>query len=125
MIAGVAFAFFVRHYKLLFVAFGVGRSNDNANASLKYLVAKMLPRIVLRRRIVFEFLRPLFTRPCRPRGLSVTLASRRNRLGKRPKASTEWSVAKHQRDLADLLNEILVYFDFGTQGNTAAQIMSM
>jgi hypothetical protein len=27
--------------------------------------------------------------------------------------------------LPDLLNKILVDFDFGTQGNTAAQIMSM
>ena len=125
MVARVAFAFLVGHDKLLFVALFPGRSNDNADTALEYLVRKMLPRIVLERRIILKFLRPLFTRPCRPRGLSVTLASRRNRLGKRPKASTEWSVAKHQRDLADLLNEILVYFDFGTQGNTAAQIMSM
>jgi hypothetical protein len=27
--------------------------------------------------------------------------------------------------LADLLNKILVDFDFGTQGNTAAQMMSI
>jgi hypothetical protein len=43
--------------------------------------------------------------------LSVTLASRRNRLGKSPKASTEWSVAKHQGDLPDLLDKILVDLD--------------
>jgi hypothetical protein len=55
----------------------------------------------------------------------MSLASRRNRLGKSPEASTEWSVAKHQGDLADLLDKILVYFDCGTQGNTAAQIISM
>jgi len=55
----------------------------------------------------------------------VTLASRRNRFCKRSKASTEWSIAKHQGDLADLLDQILVYFDFGTHGNTAEQIMSM
>ncbi len=55
----------------------------------------------------------------------MTLASRSNRLGEGSKASTEWSVAKHQGDLADLLDKILVDFDFGTQGNTAAQIMSM
>jgi hypothetical protein len=55
----------------------------------------------------------------------VTLASRRNRLCKSPKASTEWSVPEHQRDLADLLDKILVYFDCGTHGNTAEQIMSM
>jgi len=55
----------------------------------------------------------------------VTLASRRNRLGKRPQASTKWTVSKRERDLADLLNKILVDFDFGTQGNTAAQMMSI
>jgi hypothetical protein len=85
----------------------------------------MLSRIVLERRIVFEFLGPFLTRPGRPRGLSVTLASRRNRLGESPQASTERGVAKHQGDLADLLDKILVYFNLGTQGNTAAQIMSM
>jgi hypothetical protein len=55
----------------------------------------------------------------------VTLASRRDRLCKRSQASTEWSVAKHQRDLADLLDKILVYFDCGTHGNTAEQMISM
>ncbi len=55
----------------------------------------------------------------------MTLASRRDRLGKRTQASTKRSVAKHQWDLADLLDKILVDFDFGTQGNTAAQIISM
>jgi len=82
MVARVALALFVRHYKLLFIALWVGRSNDNASSTLKNLVAKMLPRIVLKRRIVFEFLGPFFARSSRPRRLSVTLASRRNRLGK-------------------------------------------
>ena len=81
MVSRVAFAFFVRHHELLFIALWVGRSNDNADAALKNLVAKMLPGIVLERRIVFEFLGPFLTRSCRPRGLSVTLASRRNRFG--------------------------------------------
>jgi hypothetical protein len=55
----VAFAFFVGHDKLLFVALFPGRSNHNADTALKNLVVKMLPRIVLERRIVFEFLGPL------------------------------------------------------------------
>jgi hypothetical protein len=55
----------------------------------------------------------------------VTLASRRDWLGERSKASTEWSVAKHQGDLSDLLDKILVYFDCGTHGNTAEQMISM
>ncbi len=42
MVSRVAFAFAVRHDKLLFVAFWVCRSNDNANATLKNLVRKML-----------------------------------------------------------------------------------
>jgi hypothetical protein len=55
----------------------------------------------------------------------MTLASRRNRLCKRSKASTKWSIAKHQGDLPDLLDKTLVYFDFGTHGNTAEQMISM
>jgi hypothetical protein len=55
----------------------------------------------------------------------MPLASRRDWLCKRSKASTEWSVAKHQGNLADLPDKILVYFDCGTHGNTAEQIMSM
>jgi hypothetical protein len=55
----------------------------------------------------------------------MALASRRNRLGECSQASTEWSVPEHQRNIADLLDEILVDFDFGTQGNTAAQMISM
>jgi hypothetical protein len=55
----------------------------------------------------------------------MPLASRCNRLGKGSQASTEWSVPEHQRNLPDLLNKVLVDFDFGTHGNTAAQIMSM
>jgi hypothetical protein len=55
----------------------------------------------------------------------MTLASRRDWLGKSPQASTEWSIAKHQRNLPDLLNKILVYFDCGTHGNTAEQMISM
>ena len=125
MVSSVALAFFVGHHKLLFVAFWVGRSNDNANAALKNLVAKMLFRIVLERRVIFEFLGPLLTRSCSPRGLSVTLASRCYRLCKRTQASTEWSVAKHDRNLTDLLYQILVDLDVSTQGNTAAQIMSI
>jgi hypothetical protein len=57
--------------------------------------------------------------------LGVTLASRRNRLCKGSKASTKRSIAKHQGNLADLLDKILVDFDGGTHGNTAAQIISM
>ena len=125
MVSRVAFAFFVGHYELLFIAFGVGCSNDNADAAPKYFMRKMLPRIVLKRCVILKFLRPLLTRSCSPGRLSVTLASRSDRLGKSPQASTEWSVAKHQRDLADLLNKILVDFDFSTQGNTAAQMISM
>jgi hypothetical protein len=59
MVSRVAFALAVRHHELLFVAFWVGRSNDNANAALEYLVVEMLPRIVLERRVILEFLRPL------------------------------------------------------------------
>ena len=59
MVSGVAFAFFVGHYELLFVALFPGRSNHNANAALENLVRKMLPRIVLKGRIVLEFLGPL------------------------------------------------------------------
>ena len=125
MISGVAFAFFVGHHELLFIALGIGCSNDNANAALKNLVAEMLSGIVLKRCVVFEFLRPFLTRPCSPGRLSMALASRRNRLCKGPKASTKWTVSKRERDLADLLNKILVDFDFGTQGSTAAQMMSM
>jgi hypothetical protein len=55
----------------------------------------------------------------------MALASRCDRLGESSKASTEWSVAKHQGDLADLLDKILVYFDCGTHGNTAEQMISM
>jgi hypothetical protein len=55
----------------------------------------------------------------------MALASRRDRLCEGPQASTERSVAKHQGDLPDLLDKILVDFDFGTHGNTAEQIMSM
>jgi hypothetical protein len=54
----------------------------------------------------------------------VTLASRCYRLCKRSKASTKRSVAKHQGDLPDLLDKILVDFYFGTHGNTAEQMMS-
>jgi hypothetical protein len=57
--------------------------------------------------------------------LSVPLASRRDRPCKRCQASTEWSIAKHQGDLADLLDKIVVDFDFGTHGNTAEQMISM
>jgi hypothetical protein len=56
MVSLVAFAFFVRHNELLFVALFPGRSNYNADAALKNLVRKMLSRIVLKRCIVFEFL---------------------------------------------------------------------
>jgi hypothetical protein len=59
MVSRVAIAFFVRHNELLFVALFPGRSNNNANAALENLVAKMLPRIVLERRVIFEFLGPL------------------------------------------------------------------
>ena len=111
MISCVAFALFVRHNELLFVALWVGRSNDNANTTLKNLVRKMLSRIVLKRRVILEFLRPLLTRPCRPGRLRMPLASRSNRLRKSPQASTKWSVAKHQGDLADLLDKILVDLD--------------
>ena len=111
MVARVAFALFVRHNELLFVAFGVGRSNDNTDAALKNLVAKMLPGIVLKRCVILEFLRPFLTRPSRPRGLSMPLASRRNRLGERPQASTKWTVSKRQWNVADLLNKILVDLD--------------
>ena len=111
MVSRVAFAFFVGHHELLFIALWVGRSNDNADAALKNLVRKMLPRIVLERRVILEFLRPLFTRPGRPRRLGVTLASRSNRLGKSPQASTEWTVSKRQRDLPNLLNKVLVDLD--------------
>jgi hypothetical protein len=55
----------------------------------------------------------------------MTLASRRNRLCEGSKASTEWSVPEHQRNVADLLDKILVDFDFSTHGNTAEQIISM
>jgi hypothetical protein len=43
MVSRVTFALAVWHDELLFIALRVGRSNDNANAALKYLVAKMLP----------------------------------------------------------------------------------
>jgi len=66
VVSRVAFAFFVGHHKLLFIALWVGRSNDNANAALENLVRKMLPRIVLERRVILEFLGPLLTRPGRP-----------------------------------------------------------
>jgi hypothetical protein len=55
----------------------------------------------------------------------MALASRRDRLGKGSKASTEWSIAKHQGDLPDLFDKILVYFDGRTHGNTAEQMISM
>jgi hypothetical protein len=125
MVSRVAFALAVWHNKLLLIALWVGRSNHNADTALEYLVRKMLPRIVLERRVILEFLGPLKPRSCSPRGLSVTLASRRYRLCKRTQASTEWSVPEHQGNLPDLPDKILVDFDFGTQGKTAAQIMSM
>ena len=125
MVSRVAFAFFVGHNELLFIALFPGRSNHNADTALEYLVVKMLPRVVLERRIVFEFLGPFKPRSCSPRRLSMALASRRDRLCEGSKASTEWSIAKHQGDLPDLLDKILVDFDGRTHGNTAEQIMSM
>jgi hypothetical protein len=125
MVSRVAIAFLVGHHELLLVALFPGRSNDNANATLKNFVVEMLSRIVLERCVILEFLGPLLTRPGSPRRLSVTLASRCDRLREGSKASTEWSVAKHDRNLTDLLYQILVDFYFGTQGNTAAQIMSI
>ncbi len=59
MVSRVAFAFAVWHDELLFVALGVGRSNDNADAALEYLVVEMLSRIVLERCVILEFLGPL------------------------------------------------------------------
>jgi hypothetical protein len=59
MVSRVAIAFFVGHNKLLFVAFFPCRSNHNADTALENLVTKMPSRIVLERRIVFEFLGPL------------------------------------------------------------------
>jgi hypothetical protein len=59
MVSRVAFALFVRHYELLFVALFPGRSNDNADTALKNLVRKMLSRIVLERCVILEFLGPL------------------------------------------------------------------
>jgi hypothetical protein len=67
MVSRVAFAFFVRHYELLFVALFPGRSNDNADTALKYFVRKMLSGIILERRVVFEFLGPFKPRSCGPR----------------------------------------------------------
>jgi hypothetical protein len=125
MVSRVAFAFFVGHDKLLLIALPESRSNDNANAALKNLVAEMLPRIVLKLRVALEFLGPFKPRPGRPRRLSMALASRRDWLCKRPQASTKRSVAKHQWDLADLLDKIPFDFDGGTHGNTAEQIMSI
>ncbi len=58
MVARVAFALFVRHHKLLLIALFPGRSNDNADTALKNLVAEMLPRVVLERRVILEFLGP-------------------------------------------------------------------
>jgi hypothetical protein len=55
----------------------------------------------------------------------MALASRRDRLCEGSEASTKWSVAKHQRNIADLLDKVLVDFDFCTHGNTAEQIISM
>jgi hypothetical protein len=125
MVSRVAFAFLVGHNKLLFVALPVSRSNDNASAALKNLVTKMLPRIVLKLRIVLEFLGPFKPRSGRPRRLSMTLASRRDWLCKRTEASTEWSIAKHQWYFADLLDKVSFDFNFGTHGNTAEQMISM
>jgi hypothetical protein len=125
MVSRVAFAFFVGHDKLLLIALPESRSNDNANAALKNLVAEMLPRIVLKLRVVLEFLGPFKPRPGSPRRLSVALASRCDRLCKGPKASTEWSIAKHQWDFADLLDNVPFDFNRGTHGNTAEQMISM
>ena len=125
MVSRVAFALFVRHHELLLIALFPGRSNHNADTALENFVAEMLPRIVLERCVILEFLGPFKPRSCSPRRLSVTLASRRDRLREGTQASTEWSVAKHQGDLPDLLDKILVDFDCRTHGNTAEQIMSM
>ena len=67
MVSLVAFAFLVRHYELLFVAFPESRSNDNASAALKNLVTEMLPRIVLKLRVILEFLGPFKPRTGSPR----------------------------------------------------------
>jgi hypothetical protein len=67
MVSLVAFAFFVGHNELLLIALFPGRSNDNSDTTLEYLVVKMLPRIVLERRIVFEFLGPFKPRSRSPR----------------------------------------------------------
>jgi hypothetical protein len=67
MVSLVAFAFFVGHHKLLLIALFPGRSNDNADTALEYLVVKMLPRIVLERRVILEFLGPFKPRSCSPR----------------------------------------------------------
>jgi hypothetical protein len=66
VVSRVAFAFAVWHDELLFVALGVGRSNYNADAALEHFVVKMLPRIVLKRRVIFEFLGPFKPRSCGP-----------------------------------------------------------
>jgi hypothetical protein len=55
----------------------------------------------------------------------MPLASRRDRLCEGSKASTEWSVAKHQGNIANRLYQGFVDFDCRTHGNTAEQIMSM
>jgi hypothetical protein len=67
MVSRVAFAFLVGHNELLFVALFPGRSNDNADTALEYLVIEMLPRIVLERRVILEFLGPFKPRSCSPR----------------------------------------------------------
>jgi hypothetical protein len=59
MVSRVAIALFVGHNKLLLVALFPGCSDDNADTALKYLVRKMLPRIVLERCAILKFLRPL------------------------------------------------------------------
>jgi hypothetical protein len=125
MVSRVAIAFLVRHNKLLLVALFPGRSNHNANAALENLVVEMLPRIVLERCVILEFLGPFKPRSGSPRRLSMALASRCDWLGECSEAPTEWSVAKHQRNITDRLYQGFVYFDCGAHGNTAEQMMSM
>jgi hypothetical protein len=55
----------------------------------------------------------------------MALASRCDRLCEGSQASTKWGVPEYQGDLPDLLDKILIDFDFGTHGNTAEQMISM
>ena len=104
MVASVRIALFRRHNELLFIAFGVGRSDPNYHAAFTYLVAEMLLRIILEVGRVLKFLRPFEPRTGLPGGSGLRPGLPCNWLAKRSKASTQRAISEQYRDVRYRLN---------------------